>query len=100
MTDPFPIPPEPALPTNPFRRWQLTEPVRLYLYSVAGVVIAGLVLFGVISGELATFLTAALAVALAVPAGGEIARKAVYPIAAVERAALARVYAIRRQASS
>lgn len=97
MTDPFPIPPEPALPSNPFRRWQLTEPVRLYLYAVAGVVVAGLLLFGVISGEFATFLTAALAVVLGVAPGAEIARKAVYPIASVERAALARVYAIRRR---
>lgn len=97
MTDPFPMPPEPTLPAGRFARWQLTEPVRLYLFSVAGVVVAGLVLAGVLTREWADFLLPALGVILVVPPVAQVVRSAVYPIAALERAALARVYAIRRR---
>lgn len=96
MTSPVPHDREPTLPEGRLQRWQLTEPVRLYLYGFAGVVVSGLVLFGVISGELATFLGTALAVVLAVPVPVEAVRASVYPIAGVQRAALARMAALGR----
>lgn len=59
-------------------RLKLTEPVRLYLYSVGVVLIAGLVLMGKLTGEWSAYLTGALAVVLGVAGGGEAARASVY----------------------
>jgi hypothetical protein len=59
-------------------RLKLTEPVRLYLYSLGSVLIAGLVLMGYLTGEWSAYLTGALAVVLGVGGGGEAARSSVY----------------------
>lgn len=59
-------------------RLKLTEPVRLYLYSLGSVLVAGLVLMGYLTGEWSEYLTGALAVILGVGGGGEAARASVY----------------------
>lgn len=73
-------PVDPGLRTAPstLSRLKLAEPVRLYLYSVGAVLVAGLVLAGAVTGEWSEFALAALAALLAVPAGTEAARASVY----------------------
>jgi hypothetical protein len=72
-------------------RLKLTEPVRLYLYSLAVVAIGGLALAGVLTGQWIAYATGAVAVVLSVTVGGEAARASVYSprsvVQAVRRAA-------------
>lgn len=72
-------------PIGAVQRWKLTEPVRLYLYGVGAVLLAGLALAGVLTGEWLDYGLAALGVLLAVPAGTEAARASVYSPAGVIR---------------
>lgn len=87
-TIPTPAPTErPAL----LARLKLTEPVRLYIYTVLLVLTAGLQLAGWLSGEWRDFLAMNAAVLLAVGGGAEAARASVYSprsvVQAVRRAA-------------
>jgi hypothetical protein len=72
-------------------RLKLTEPVRLYLYTLLLVLTAGLQAAGWLTGEWAAFASANGAVVLAVGAGAEAARASVYSprsmVRAVHRAA-------------
>lgn len=63
------------------QRWKLTEPVRLYLYGVGGVIVAGLVLAGYLTQEWSAYLMAALGVVLGVVPATEAARASVYSVA-------------------
>jgi len=65
---------------------KLSEPVRLYLYGVGGVIVTGLVLAGWLTGEWAGYLTGALAVLLGLPPATEAARASVYSPAGQIRA--------------
>jgi hypothetical protein len=67
-------------------RMKLTEPVRLYLYSLALVIFAGLQLAGALTGEWLQFAITGAGVVLAVGAGGEAVRASVYSPAGVVRA--------------
>jgi len=62
-------------------RWKVTEPVRLYLYSVGSVLLLGLVLGGILTQEWSAYLTAALGVLLGVVPATEAARSSVYSLA-------------------
>ena len=83
MTHSSPIPTRPA-PAVPGRqplltRWKLTEPVRLYLYSVlVTVVIPGAVLAGWLTGDWTEWALGAVGTVLTVGVGGEAARSTVY----------------------
>jgi hypothetical protein len=59
-------------------RWKLSEPVRLYVYGLGSVIITGLVLAGVLSGEWTEYGLWALGTALGLGAAGESARASVY----------------------
>lgn len=83
-----------AIPTNPtvtpsgvsiLSRWKLTEPVRLYLYSLALVLVVGLQLAGWLTGDWVDYATSSAGVVLAVGAGAEAARASVYSPAGVVR---------------
>lgn len=58
-------------------RIKLSEPVRLYLYGLAGVVLAGLTLAGTLTGEWADYWLHVAGVLLVIPAA-EAARASVY----------------------
>jgi hypothetical protein len=60
---------------------KLAEPVRLYLYGVGGVIVAGLVLAGWLTDEWSAYLMAALGVVLGVVPATEAARASVYSTA-------------------
>lgn len=65
---------------------KLTEPVRLYLYSLLVVLVTGLVLAGVLTGEWREFLLEAGAAVLVVGTGTEAARASVYsPATLIQR---------------
>jgi hypothetical protein len=67
-------------------RLKLTEPVRLYLYSLALVAIAGLQLAGYLTGDWVQYALTDSAVVLGVAgAGAEAARASVYSPAGVVR---------------
>lgn len=88
MTLPAPVQPAPpaAEHTVPrIRRWRLTEPVRLYLYTVLVVLTAGLQTAGALTGEWAEFTAINGALLLGVGAAGEAARASVYSAPAVVR---------------
>lgn len=72
-------------------RLKLTEPVRLYLYTVLVVLTLGLQLAGWLSGDWQNFLAMNAAVVLGVTGGAEAARASVYSprsvVQAVRRAA-------------
>lgn len=91
MTDPTASPGatrprhDPAAGVSLLARLQLTEPVRLWLYSVGMLVLGALVLAGVLSGEWHAFGSAALLTLLGLPLGTEAARAAVYSPATVAR---------------
>ena len=87
MSSPLPTPPNSSSPVRSARvssrpglvaRWRLSEPVRLYLWSLGSVLLAGLVLAGVLSGDWAEYGGWALGVLLAVGGGAEAARASVY----------------------
>jgi hypothetical protein len=61
--------------------WQLREPVRLYLYGIAGVGVAALVVYGVLTDAQASLWVTVAATLLAVPVGTEVARSKVTPVA-------------------
>lgn len=95
MTAPAPIsPPTPApvVAVSLLARLKLTEPVRLYVYSVLVVLTAAAQLAGWLTGEWAQFVEMNGAVVLAVGAGAEAARASVYSPRSV-------VQAVRRAAS-
>jgi hypothetical protein len=85
MTAPTPIRPAPTYTVGLLTRLKLTEPVRLYSYTVLLVLTAGLQLAGLLSGEWAEFTAANGAVLLGVGAAAEAARASVYSPAAVVR---------------
>lgn len=88
MTDPEgPRSEPPAVPLL------LSEPVRVYVYGLAALLVGGLVLAGVLTDEWRAFLLAGLPAVLAVPAA-EAARASVYSPATV-RDSLAAVEAAR-----
>jgi hypothetical protein len=60
---------------------KLSEPVRLYLYGVGGVIVAGLVLAGWLTDDWSAYLMAALGVVLGVVPATEAARASVYSYA-------------------
>lgn len=86
-----PIPtPAPATPAvGLLKRLTLTEPVRLWIYSLLVIVTAGLQLAGYESGQWADFSVLNGAVILGVGAAGEGIRASVYSPAGVIRAARA-----------
>jgi len=86
-------PPAPPISVGLLARIRLTEPVRLYLYSLALLAIGGLALAGVLTGEWIPYATGAAATVLVVGAGGEAARASVYSPRSV-------VQAVRRAADS
>jgi hypothetical protein len=83
--------PAPVRSVGLLARLKLTEPVRLYLYSVLVVLTAAAQLAGWLTGEWSTFLEMNGAVVLAVTTGAEAARASVYSprsvVQAVRRAA-------------
>jgi hypothetical protein len=85
------IAPAPVAAVSLLARLKLTEPVRLYCYTVLLVLTAAAQLAGWLTGEWADFLAANGAVVLAVGAGAEAARASVYSprsvVQAVRRAA-------------
>jgi hypothetical protein len=89
VTLPTPIP-APAPPVAPsvglLTRLKLTEPVRLYLYSVALVLLGGLNLAGYLTGQWQDFAAASAAVLLGIGAAGESARASVYSTRSVVQA--------------
>jgi hypothetical protein len=91
--DPTDVAPAPAAaPSLPLlARLKLTEPVRLYSYSMLLVLSAGLQIAGVLTGEWPQFIATNGAVVLAVASGAEAARASVYSprsvVQAVRRAA-------------
>ena len=72
-------------PISAVARWKLTEPVRLYLYGVGSIVLVGLALAGVLTGEWLDYGLTALGVVLAVGTGTEAARASVYSPAGLIR---------------
>lgn len=101
MTAPNFNPPGPIRPKAPRRslaqvamRAKLTEPVRLYLYGVALIVITGLALAGILTQEWATFATAAAAVVLAVVPAAAAIRASVWSEAG-HIASLRKLHAVR-----
>lgn len=74
------MPPRPPVTARPGRltRWKLTEPVRLYAYTVLAAVLLALVLVGTITDEWADALLGVAAAVLAVVPGAEAARASVY----------------------
>jgi hypothetical protein len=90
MTDPARSPGEPPRPPavnvgpRPGRlvRWRLTQPVRLYCYSVLAAVAVAAVLVGALTQEWADALLAIVAAVLAVVPGAEAARLSVFTEAA------------------
>src|SRR5207253_9649361 len=98
MTLPAPAPtsPPPAAPVASiglFARLKLTEPVQLYLYGVALVVITGLNLAGYLVGEWQSYAISSAATLLGITAATEAARASVYSPRSV-------VQAVRRAVSS
>lgn len=84
------IPATPAATVIPrpglLSRLKLTEPARLYLYSLAVVVVLGLQLAGVLTGEWTQFCIQDSAIVLGVAgAGAEAVRASVYSPAGVVR---------------
>jgi hypothetical protein len=61
--------------------WVLREPVRTYMYAVAGVVVLALVFYGVITDAEASLWMIVAATVLGVPAAVETARAKVTPTA-------------------
>lgn len=78
VTDPTTPPTVPVLSVGLLARLKLTEPVRLYLYSVALVVVVGLNLAGWLTGEWVPYATSSAATLLGVTAATEAARASVY----------------------
>jgi hypothetical protein len=76
--DPLAPPAAPVVSVGLLARLKLTEPVRLYLYSVALVVITGLNLAGWLVGEWLPFAESSAATLLGVTAATEAARASVY----------------------
>ena len=68
-------------------RMKLTEPVRLYLYTVLLVLLVGCQLAGVLTGEWRDYLATSAALLLAIPAGAEAVRASVYSPASMVRLA-------------
>lgn len=60
---------------------KLSEPVRLYLYGVGGVIVTGLVLAGWLTDEWSAYLMAALGVVLGLVPAAEAIRASVYSTA-------------------
>lgn len=60
-------------------QWATGEPVRLYVYSVVGAVLAVLIVYGVIDSSAVPVILAAASAVLAVPAV-ELARSKVSPV--------------------
>jgi hypothetical protein len=69
-------------------RLKLTEPVRLYMYTLLLVLSAGLQLAGWLSGDWPQYIAVNGAVVLAVGGGAEAARASVYSPRSVVQAAL------------
>ncbi len=93
------MPPRPPASTVTARpgvltRWKNAEPVRLYLYGLALIVVAGLQLAGVLAGDWPDYAAMAVAVLLGVIPAAEAVRASVYAptstLAAVMEAAGAR----------
>jgi hypothetical protein len=62
-------------------RWKLAEPVRLYLYGVVVLVLVpGLALAGIVTGQWVPYLISSAAVVLAVAGGTEAARASTYSV--------------------
>ena len=80
-------PPPTSPSTSPPPSLLMREPVRVYLYGLAVTVAAGLVLFGVITDEVAEFVGAAAAQLLGVGLATEAARAVAYSPATVSLAA-------------
>lgn len=78
IADPTTQPPVPVLSVGTLARLKLTEPVRLYLYGVALVVIVGLNLAGWLVGEWVPYATSSAATLLGVGVATEAARASVY----------------------
>lgn len=74
-------------PSNPPWLLREREPLRVYLHTVAVVIAAGLVLFGVITDEVAEFIGAAAAQLLLVSGAAEVTRLKVYSEPTVNLAA-------------
>jgi hypothetical protein len=74
-----------AAATGLVARLKLTEPVRLYLYSVVGVVDTGLVLAGVLTGDWPAYVISAAATLLGVAGATEAARASTYSLASALR---------------
>jgi hypothetical protein len=89
MTAPTPIP-TPAPPAPPsvgvLTRLKLTEPVRLYIYSVALVLFTGLNLAGYLTGAWQDYAAASAATLLGFGVAGESARASVYSTRSVVQA--------------
>jgi hypothetical protein len=85
------IPPAPPAqaPATPSPSWlekiKLTEPVRLYLWTVAIIAAVGLQLAGVTTGDWLQYEVTAAAVVLGVGGVGEAIRQAVWPAAGIVR---------------
>lgn len=92
LPTPIPAPPPPVQSVGLLARLKLTEPVRLYLYSVALVVIGGLNLAGWLVGEWVPYAISSSGTLLVVTAGGEAARASVYSPRSI-------VQAVRRRAA-
>lgn len=79
---PAPTPPAPSW----IQRMKLSEPVRLYLYSVLGVVVAGLALAGILTGAWVPYTISAGATVLGLVPAAEAARASSYSTAGALRA--------------
>jgi hypothetical protein len=84
------------LKVSALRRLTLTEPVRLWLWSVTVVIAVGLVLAGWLTAEWSSYLTGAAAVVLGLLPVTEFVRGAVYSPAGVIAAARAAAHAVTR----
>lgn len=85
MTPPHMIGSQPSRPPSLLFRLRMTEPVRLYCYTVLLGLVVGLVLAGSVTGQWSEYGTALAAVLLGIPYGTEAARASVYsPAGAVQ----------------
>lgn len=89
---------EPAPPrqVGPWERARLTEPVRLWLYTLLLIITAGLQLAGYLTGDWVEFAATNGALLLVLGAGAEGIRSQVYSPAGVIRSARAAAAAVRR----
>lgn len=81
---------------GPLTRARLTEPVRLWLYTLLLIITAGLQLAGWLTGEWVEFAATNGALLLVLGAGAEGIRSQVYSPAGVIRSARAAAAAVRR----